>query len=464
MNKFFFTLALTLCSIMAVNAQIKGQEMEKYRRSSLNMICLEDPRVDPAVFQYVRDAFLANPMPAKYNDHAVDAALRIVSMNDIEVGEADYAESLEAMDAKKKKDGVKGAKTAGAIVGALGALAGQAMGPSNEDLRMENLEIDTVKRWIPHVAHKYFKDTNMAKLVVDKWFGVESGKINLDLVRERAMLNATEMEKKIAEESSDLSVESYIMDNGGLEVIGNTFVTISRFRLLTAEEMAAEIVENAAIAANFLPQQLADAAITAAEIPAAAIIATGGTFINTNTYLFRLVWNDEVYAHINSCANDIDKYNALDLFKLEFIGQENAHASTTVGGKKRTEEEGIKYATARALDKVLAKLEKEYEVFRTKVPLIEVDPVMKAEIGTKECVEKGDKYEILEKVMKLDKETNKYTVDYKRVGVITVDEVGNNMGENNDDENASSNTYTTFKGKAPKNATKGMLIRYTKGK
>ena len=53
-------------------------------------------------------------------------------------------------------------------------------------------------------------------------------------------------------------------------------------------------------------------------------------------------------------------------------------------------------------------------------------------------------------------------VDYKRVGVITVDSVGNNMGEDNDGEGASAETYTTFKGKAPKGVQPGTLIRYTK--
>lgn len=48
---------------------------------------------------------------------------------------------------------------------------------------------------------------------------------------------------------------------------------------------------------------------------------------------------------------------------------------------------------------------------------------------------------------------------YKKVGSLKVETVGNNMGEDNDDKEATSNTYTTFKGKLPKTAQPGTLIR-----
>ena len=114
----------------------------------------------------------------------------------------------------------------------------------------------------------------------------------------------------------------------------------------------------------------------------------------------------------------------------------------------------IKRATTRALDKVFAKLEKKYEVFRTKTPLASLEP-MTAYIGTKECVEKGDKYEIL--IREIDPATKKEK--YKSVGKIAVETVGNNMGEDNDNDKASADPFTTFKGKAPKKANAGMLIR-----
>ena len=311
----------------------------------------------------------------------------------------------------------------------------------------------------------------MAKKMVDKWFGIESGRMNIDLVKERAFYNATQTEIQEAAMESDRSAIDAIMDNGGHEIIGNTFVTVSRFRYVNAEQMSAEILENAAIGAAFLPQSAADAVMATAELAAAsAVLSMGkGYAVYTNTYLFRLVWDEETFEKINACANDLSAYDALDCFKLEYVGDENASANITAG--KRTPEEAVQFAMTRAMDKVLAKLEKKYEVFRTKTPLTGIDP-LRADIGTKECVEKGDKYEILMKELKevKDGKGQKTTVvDYKRVGVITVDSVGNNMGEDNDGEGASAETYTTFKGKAPKgvqlavkNIAGEKIIRYTK--
>jgi len=79
---------------------------------------------------------------------------------------------------------------------------------------------------------------------------------------------------------------------------------------------------------------------------------------------------------------------------------------------------------------------------------------MKANIGTKECVEEKDKYEILQKIVKLDKKSGKQTVSYKRAGVITVDKVGDNLTD--------PSAQTTFTGKLPKGVFKGSLIRFTK--
>lgn len=465
MKKVFFlvSLGLSLASVASF-AQIKGQEMETYRRSSLNMIMLEDPRIDPTIINQVREAFIANPIPSKYNDHSVAVELKTVNMDDIVVSPDDYNESKAVLATKGKKDSAGGTKKAAGIMGAIGSLVEMEMGPSNPAYKVENLNIDTTKRWIPHVAYKYLKETQMAKKMVDKWFGIESGRMNIDLVKERAFYNATQTEIQEAAMESDRSAIDAIMDNGGHEIIGNTFVTVSRFRYVNAEQMAAEILENAAIGAAFLPQSAADAVMATAELTAAAAVLSMGKgyAVYTNTYLFRLVWDEETFAKINACANDLSAYDALDCFKLEYVGDENASANITAG--KRTPEEAVQFAMTRAMDKVLAKLEKKYEVFRTKTPLTGIDP-LRADIGTKECVEKGDKYEILMKELKEVKDGNgqKTTVvDYKRVGVITVDSVGNNMGEDNDGEGASAETYTTFKGKAPKGVQPGTLIRYTK--
>lgn len=119
-------------------------------------------------------------------------------------------------------------------------------------------------------------------------------------------------------------------------------------------------------------------------------------------------------------------------------------------------EEAVEYAVSRSMDKVVAKLEKENEVFRTVTPLTGVSPEITASIGTKECLKQGDKYDVL---MNMGPDEKTGLTVYKSIGSLKVDTVGNNMGADNDDKDASSNTYSTFKGKLPKTAHPGTLIR-----
>ena len=81
---------------------------------------------------------------------------------------------------------------------------------------------------------------------------------------------------------------------------------------------------------------------------------------------------------------------------------------------KKSEEDLIRMATVKATDRAIAKLERKFEEFRTKVPLYSVDPLT-AKIGLKEGLEPGDKFEVLQQEVTMEGKTI-----YKRVGVIQV--------------------------------------------
>jgi hypothetical protein len=132
--------------------------------------------------------------------------------------------------------------------------------------------------------------------------------------------------------------------------------------------------------------------------------------------------------------------------------------------KDLTNDQIVSIATYRAFDKAIAKLEKKYEAFHIKTPLIAVDPEFRAEIGTYDSVEGKDMYEVLEE--RYDEET-KRTV-YIRKGVLTVD--GKKIWDNDPDsptymdpaapENEGK-CYTVLTGKV-KDVAPGYLIRRTK--
>ena len=87
------------------------------------------------------------------------------------------------------------------------------------------------------------------------------------------------------------------------------------------------------------------------------------------------------------------------------------------------------YYAIRNIDKGYTKLQKEYDVFKTKTPIINNDPI-EAKIGMKEGLEGGEKFDVLEQVW--DKHTQ--TTIYKKVGQVKVDKKNiwdnrYNMGE-----------------------------------
>lgn len=444
-------------SMDAAKPKKQAANPNEFRRSSLTMIMMEDPRIDTTIQALVKEGFRAAHVPDKFDEFDLGYDLKIFDPMEIEITDAARTE-FSKFSGKKKSKGSKGAKGTGiaaGLVGLVGNLAGFEMGPTEE--KYQNPTMDTTKSDRATRAYLYLKDNHVAKRLMDKWFEADSGRLSIDLIKERAFYNATPEEKAAAQEQfSERKLMDAVMDMGGIDMISNTFVTVSSFRYMTAEDMSAEILNGAAIGAAFLPRDAADLVMSTAELSAvAATVSIGkGYCINSTTYLYKLVWNDEIWKAIQENCASIEAYNRLDCFHLEYVGESSAYCQVAVG--RRTFEEAVSYAVSRSMAKVIAKLEKENEVFRTVTPLTGIDPEITASIGTKECVEKGDKYDVL---MNMGPDEKTGLTTYKKVGSLKVETVGNNMGEDNDDKEAASNTYTTFKGKLPKTAQPGTLIR-----
>ena len=132
----------------------------------------------------------------------------------------------------------------------------------------------------------------------------------------------------------------------------------------------------------------------------------------------------------------------------------------------KTEEQIVEIATVRNIDAVYEKLQKKYEAFRPKVPLLTNDPIT-SKIGMKEGLEGGEKFEVLEQT--INQETGR--TEYKRKGTIKVnsdlvwDNRYYNAGEEQPIADANKDGVqkpvidkTTFQGKGKK-LYPGMLIR-----
>ena len=271
---------------------------------------------------------------------------------------------------------------------------------------------------------EYLNAKGVAKELVAKWFNRDAdGNFNMDLVAKRGQYNASDLNVQIANSSKRGAA---ILKDAGEELIGNTFVIVYDYKYTNKQEQAKKrkgVFNFIKTAASLVGAD--DIANITDVVTVASDVVGKGYFVRTTTYLYQLVWDDET---ANTFYQDmwIDKDNpdagkkaAFDrsnLFKLKYVGSEisrNNLQSTIFTSKSN--DELIQIATTRAVDKNIGKLQRTFEEFRVKTPLLSGDPLA-AKIGTKEGIEKGDKFEVLEQLIDEDGLTS-----YKRVGTIKVD-------------------------------------------
>jgi hypothetical protein len=395
-----------LCLLVAVSTfNIYSQEKPTdvvYRRSSLFTLMVTDQERQYA--DVIEEAFTSAELPEKFNNHNID--LRTIAKV--------YDESLS-------KEEIKEAQKV--------AIA------------------------------EYFSTNKIAKAVVAKWFNrSEQGGFNMDLISERGSYNATELDVKIAKNSERGLA---LLADAGEELIKNTFIVVNDFKYISKEEVAEKAKAGLGFAASLtgktgLGSKLAGKALD---------VAGKGYVIKTTSNLYKLIWNEETAAiFYNDYWTDDTNFDEAkkkafddsDIFKVELVGTEIAWADLQSSSfTRKSEEQLVAVATVKAVDAVIAKLQRKYEVFRTKTPLISGDPIS-AKIGLKEGLEGGDKYEVLEQT--IDKNGKTF---YKRQGVIKVDkkQIWDNLFMAGEERESTEEIkeYTLFKG--GKKYYSGMLIR-----
>ncbi len=418
----------------------------EYRRSSLCLMLL-DENID--MKDIIQKAFLEAPMPDKYNDHNVSA--RVIKSTS-KVTDSDRKAFRAAV---ASSDGASAPKKGGGFGAFMGAMAGTSSGSSV-------VADDNDREYYAAVAHKHLLEKNIAKELFDKWFFDSLGNFTMDLVRERGLYGASLMDVQTAKSS----VRGMgMLEDAGEELIGNTFVVVSRFRYMSKEELVKEINAATQAVSNQIGGSVGAYMSMAASLGSmGSQVALGsGYYVRSTSFLFKLHWNKDVAAKLYEMWDNKDAYQASDIFTLKYVGMESAFSGVKAGiFTNKSNQELIRIATVNSTDAVLAKLQKKYDVFKTKTPLLSVDPLTAA-IGMKEGVAPGDKYEVLEKSE--NPETGKTA--YKRIGVIKAckDGVCDNrymaaeeLALKGVQQGA---TVTTFEGKVP-GLYPGVLIRQIK--
>lgn len=393
---------MLLAALGNVNAQ---DNMADYRRSSIYSVLIN--HTEQQFANEIKEAFLLIPVPDKYNDHNL---------------------SVKVLEMDKKLSG------------------------ANKDSENGNIS-------------EFLDKNNVGARLVARWFNrdASTGVCDMELVKERGLYNATEFDKQLAARSARGVA---MLQDAGEELIGNTFVLVNDIRYVDrnkrakAAGMALRILGS--IAGAVTGTNIDDLTDNISDM----VETIKGFSVKINTFLYKLEWTDEQAAlfyqeqyastpDATKCKNFMD---ARGSYKLRYVGKVESKGGTTsfMGIKEDEPVVMVRKACQRAIDENVVDLQRQYIEFRTKSPLVTVEPLT-AYVGMKEGVSADSKFEVIQPVEKEDG-----TFEYERVGVIAP--IPGMIWDNRfmaEEEGAVGATLgcTTFRKVSGKDFSKGMLIR-----
>lgn len=400
--KKILILIFYIASLNTVSAQ---EEEQVYRRSSIYSLMIN--HTDQQFSDEIKEAFLQIPVPDKFNDHNL---------------------SVKVLNMDKKLSGVSSQK--------------------------EN-----------PVITEFLSNNKVASRLVGRWFNRDyfTGECNMELVKERGLYNATEFDKQLATRSARGMA---MLQDAGEELIGNTFVLVNDIRYIDKNKgakTASSILKIiGSVAAAYTGTNIDDLTDNLGDM----VATIKGFKVKINTFLYKLDWSDEqaalFYKDQYATKPDAQKqanFNAArNSYKLKYVGKVESSGGTTsfLGINEDEPIVMVRKACQRAIDENVVDLQRNYEEFRTKSPLVSVEPLT-AYIGMKEGVAATSKFEVLEVV---EMENGKHK--FNRVGII--EPIANLIWDNRfmaEEEGAVGATlgYTTFRKVSGKDFAKGMLIR-----
>lgn len=402
MKTKYILLSLALALSVTSNAQAPESN---YRRSSIYSLLVN--HTEQKFANEIREAFMQIPVPDKFNDHNL---------------------SVKVLNMDKK-------------------LAGANKERENP------------------VITQFLDDNRVASRLVGRWFNRDyfTGQCDMELVKERGLYNATEFDKQLAARSARGMA---MLQDAGEELIGNTFVIVNDIRYVDKEQRSKTIGGILRVAGGLAGAFAGVNVSNLVDNVSDMVESVKGFKVKINTFLYRLDWNEEQaklfyqeqYAaqpDAKKCAN-FDK--ARDSYHLTYVGKvESSGGNTSFLGINENEPlVMVRKACQRAIDENVVDLQREYEEFRTKSPLVSVEPLT-AYVGMKEGVTAKSRFEVLELV---ELENGKHK--YNRVGVI--EPINNLIWDNRFmavEEGAAGATlgYTTFRKVSGGEFSKGMLIR-----
>jgi len=436
-----YILLFVVLTICTTNLIAQNNSDVKYRRSSLTMLLIESD--DFPYKSNVMQSWGNYPFPDKYDQQVVplktfrvDEAIELDKAAKIVAGLLDMDQDKFATFYKMSK------------------LSDKKYREKNQILMREKIE-------------QAFNEQRLGNQLVRTWFSSENGKMfDMSLIQKRGFYDASELDAGLAK--SGIRGTAALAD-AGEELIKNTFITVTSLNFFENEPIAKITQQIAYLAAAIDPTGTAKRAADVAYNE-----TKNGYSLHSRTFLYKLAWNDSIAAEFYQIWDDEEAFSKMD-FQLEFVGVQYNKSTVTKPGessvgaifspnKTYTQEQLIDIVFNRNIDEVFAKLQKENDVFKPKFPIITSEPLT-AQIGMKEGLAGGEKFDILE--MTLDPNTGR--TKWVKVGTTAADKKliwDNRYNAGDEPENPTLDKdglpikATNFK--KNKKAQTGMLLKQTK--
>lgn len=411
-------LILIICSLAGVSQPIDSVFL--YRRGSICSFMIGHRNLSFA--QEIEKAFDEMPVPDRYNDHGLGKKFFYTGENKLKM---------------KGLDEHRGFRVNG-----------------ESDKNEMN-------------AYDFFlQKQHIASRLVAKWFmrKKDTGICSMSLIQNRGYENASALERRIAERS--VRKEALLQD-AGEELIGSTFVLINDIRYIDRSKGSSIL---GGIVSAGIKVAGALNGVDVGEKDLGTLIASYKGFnVIIRTYLYQLVWDDEIssffYKDVYTEQLDESKRenfeNGRGKFSLVYLGMQKSSGATVsfIGINENEPQKMVRKACQRALDENIANLQKNFDVFKAKAPLLNVEP-LQSEIGLKEGITEDSRYEVLEMNEMADGH-----IEYKRIGVVrpVAGKIWDNRYMSKEEKAEGADLgYTTFEKVSGGTFYQGMFLREIK--
>lgn len=281
---------------------------------------------------------------------------------------------------------------------------------NNHDLNVKVINVSGKGNFLDSI-NSFINNNHIASRMVGKWFdrNVLTGECNVNLLKDRGLYNASALDFELASHSIRGKA---MLEDAGEELIGKSFLLVNEIKYVDKSKASAAagtgIKVAGALAGAFLGRSVGDLFDLTGDI----VSTIKGFKVKIITHLYQLQWDDEAAGiFYNLCYSESPSNecrlafeNNRDKFNFKYLGSVESSGSTTsfMGIKEEEPMLMVRKACQRAIDENISDLQKNYDQFRVKAPVVDVQSkdIIMCQIGLKEGIKADSKFEVLEAEIK----------------------------------------------------------------